>query len=97
MAREKQIRRYTYCYYAYFIVSLALFLSFLVVLISFYFTDRYGQYTIPDLCMPVFLLGMAGYFRMNALHYQQLVLRLTLPARTPVSTKGKRKEPRYER
>lgn len=96
MERHQRIRRYTYCYYVYFVASLALSLSFLVVVIAFYFTDRYGQYTIPDLCMPVFLLGMAGYLRMNALHYQQLVLRLTLPARTPVSPKDRRKERRYE-
>lgn len=93
--RRKQINWYKWLHRSYFIASVLLVSISLILSIRYFLTPLQDTVTAFDLFLVVLLVLLALYFRINALHYHQLVVRLELPRHTserrPPLEKGGRK------
>lgn len=74
--KQEKLTRYTYAYWAYLLGSFVTLVAFLILMWASYLTEFQEMVTISHLFLLVLLLGITAYLRMNALHYQQLIVRL---------------------
>ena len=65
---------YTYAYWFYFFSSWCMLLGVIVFGWRCYLTDFREQVTISDLFLFILLFGFVAYLRMNAFHYQRILI-----------------------
>ena len=82
---EEKIEFYTFLYWVYWIFSLLVVLGVIGLGVMAYITKFQEVVTVSQLFLLVLMMLFALYLRMNALHYQRLVIQLShLPKRRPM-------------